>query len=63
MRNGGFAAGLMEREVQIAEKQGLMIAAVVRGILGKLNLSPEQEALVGVVVPQELRMINGPVNV
>lgn len=58
-----FAAGLMEREVQIAEKQGLMIAAVVRGILGKLNLTPEQEALVGVVVPQELRMINGPVNV
>lgn len=58
-----IAAGLMEREVQIAEKQGLMIAAVVRGILGKLNLTPEQEALVGVVVPQELRMINGPVNV
>ena len=53
------AAGCDERRVQLAEQQGLMLAGVVRRILDRLQLSEEQRGLVPVVVPEELRAIEG----
>ena len=50
-------AGIEERRVQLAEAQGALIADVIRRILGRLNLSSDQQALVGEVVPQELRAL------
>ena len=50
-------AGIEERRVELAEQQGLMIAAVIRRILGRLELSPSQQVLVGEVVPDELRAL------
>lgn len=52
-------AGVEERRVQLAEQQGALVASAIRRILVRLNLSPEQEALVGVVVPGELRALAG----
>ncbi len=50
-------AGIEERRVQLAETQGAMLAGVVRAILNRLDLTTEQQQLVAVVVPQELRRI------
>ena len=50
-------AGIEERRIQLAETQGAMLAGVVRAILNRLNLTDEQQALVSVVVPEELRRI------
>ena len=50
-------AGIEERRVQLAEAQGALIADVIRRILGRLNLTHDQQALVGEVVPQELRAL------
>lgn len=47
--------GIEERRVKLAEAQGALVAGVVRAILGDLNLSPEQQALVSEVVPRRLR--------
>lgn len=52
-------AGVEERRVQLAESQGALVAGVIRRILVRLNLSPEQEVLVGTVVPSELRALAG----
>lgn len=52
-------AGVEERRVQLAESQGALVATAIRRILGRLGLSPAQEALVGEVVPQELRALAG----
>jgi hypothetical protein len=54
-----IAAGLAERQVRLAEQQGAMLYAVLNAVLGDLNLSPQQEALVGEVVPRRLREIMG----
>jgi hypothetical protein len=51
------AAGLAERQVHLAELQGAMIAGVIKAILGDLNLTPEQQAQAGKVVPQHLRLV------
>ncbi len=51
------AAGLAERQVRLAERQGAMLAEVIKAILGDLSLSPEQKALVSEVVPRHLRAI------
>lgn len=50
-------AGVEERRVRLAEKQGALVADVIRGILADLHLTPEQELLVGTVVPQRLRQL------
>lgn len=50
-------AGIEERRVKLAEQQGILVAAVVRRILTRLNLSEDQLALVPTVVPEELRTL------
>lgn len=46
-----------ERRTRVSEAQGQLIATAVRQILGGLELSPQQQALVPVVVPRVLRAI------
>lgn len=48
-------AGIQERQVRLAEQQGLLLSSVIRSILAALNLSPEQHELVPQVVPQIIR--------
>lgn len=50
-------AGIAERQVQLAESQGELIATAVRGILQSLNLSPEQWELAPRVVSAQLRAL------
>jgi hypothetical protein len=52
-------AGVEERRVQLAESQGALVAGAIRRILVRLQLTPEQETLVGTVVPSELRALAG----
>ena len=51
-------AGVDERKVRLHEQQGALVSQVIRAVLGDLNLSPEQEALVGTVVPARLRALS-----
>lgn len=48
-------AGVEERRVKLAEEQGRQLAEVIRRILADLDLTPEQQARVPVVVPRRLR--------
>ncbi len=50
-------AGIEERRVKLAEQEGALVAAVIRRILDQLGLTPEQTALVPIVVPKELRAL------
>lgn len=52
------AAGLAERQVRLAERQGAMIAEVLRAVLGDpaLGLSEEQQALVPGLLRQHLQI-------
>lgn len=50
-------AGVEERRVRIAEQTGALVAQAVRRILERMDLSPVQQALVGTVVPEELRAL------
>jgi hypothetical protein len=50
-------AGIEERKVRLAEQQGAMLASVIKNILGDLDLTPQQQARVSVVVPQHLRAV------
>lgn len=50
-------AGIEERKVKLAESQGLLVADVIRRILGALGLTPEQQRLVPEIVPRELRAL------
>lgn len=50
-------AGVDERRVQLAERQGALVADVIRAVLDALNLTPEQWELVPVVVPAQLRLL------
>lgn len=50
-------AGIEERKVKLAESQGLLVADVIRRILGALGLTPEQMLLVPEIVPRELRAL------
>jgi len=52
-------AGVEERRVQLAEKQGELVAQVIRGVLDDLGLTPEQEERVALVVPARLRLLAG----
>lgn len=51
------AAGLAERQVRLAERQGAMLAQVIKAILDDLGLTAAQQALVGEVVPRHLRSV------
>jgi isopropylmalate/homocitrate/citramalate synthase len=53
-----IAAGIEERRVKLAEAQGAMLADVIRAILNDLHLSPEQQRMVGEVVPRHLRAVS-----
>ncbi|MEV0214282.1 hypothetical protein [Micromonospora sp. NPDC050695] len=53
-----IAAGIEERRVRLAESQGALLADVIRRILGDLNLTAEQSALVSEVVPRHLRAVS-----
>jgi hypothetical protein len=48
------AAGLAERQVRLAERQGELLAQVIRGVLDELGLSAEQRQLVPEVVRRHL---------
>lgn len=50
-----ISAGIEERRVRLAEQQGALLAGVIRGILGDLELTPAQAARVSEVVPRHLR--------
>lgn len=50
---------LEERQVRLAQRQADLVIAATHRILGALALTPEQEALVPVVVPREFRRIAG----
>lgn len=47
--------GIAEREVRLAEKQGELLAAVIRGVLADLNLSPQQMERAPEAVQRHLR--------
>jgi hypothetical protein len=50
-------AGLAERMVRIAEKQGEVMATAIQAILTHLNLTPQQEELVPQIVPTIIRQV------
>lgn len=50
-------AGVDERRVQLAERQGALVADVIRGVLDRLHLTPEQWELVPTIVPAQLRLL------
>ena len=50
-------AGIEERRVELAEQQGQAFVSVIRNILNRLALTPDQQALVSTVVPEELRAL------
>jgi hypothetical protein len=52
-----IAAGIEERRVRLAEQQGSLLAGVIKGILGDLSLSPEQQSRVAEIVPRHLRAV------
>lgn len=51
--------GLEERQTRLAERQSNLLHATIARVLAALDLTPEQEALVPVVVPRELRANKG----
>lgn len=52
-----LAAGVAERQVQLAEQQGALLVQVIRGILADLDLTPEQQAAAGQVAARHLRAV------
>jgi hypothetical protein len=50
-----IAAGIEERRVRLAEQQGELLASVIKGILGDLQLTPEQAAIAPRIVADRLR--------
>jgi hypothetical protein len=51
------AAGLAERQVRLAERQGELLAQVIRGVLDELGLSAEQKQLAPEVVRRYLTAV------
>lgn len=50
-------AGVDERQVQLAERQGQMLVEALRRIFDRLGLTDAQRALIPQVVPEELRRV------
>jgi hypothetical protein len=49
--------GIEERRVRLAESAGAQLASVVRAVLDRLGLSPEQQTLALTIVPEEFRRL------
>lgn len=54
-----IAAGIEERRVQIAERQGEAIAAVLKAVIGELNIPDSEADKVPALVGKHLRLIQG----
>jgi hypothetical protein len=52
-------AGVEERRVRIAERDGELVARCIRAILDDLDLNGRQRALISTVVPRHLRALAG----
>jgi hypothetical protein len=52
-------AGFMDRAIKVQEGTAEAVVAVLRRVFERLALTPEQSALVSVVVPEELRALEG----
>lgn len=52
-----ITAGIEERRVRVAESAGQQLAAVVRAVLDRLQLTDEQRSLALSVVPEEFRRL------
>lgn len=50
-------AGIEERRVKLAERDGALVAQAIRAILADLQLTAAQQALVSTVVPARLRAL------
>lgn len=50
-------AGVDERQTRIAEAQAVMLVGVIRAVLDDLDLTAEQRARVGEVVPRHMRAV------
>jgi hypothetical protein len=48
-------AGVAERQIRLAEQQGMVLASAIEDILNRLALTPAQSALIPIVVPEVLR--------
>ncbi|WP_051518657.1 hypothetical protein [Intrasporangium chromatireducens] len=46
-----------ERRTRVTEQQGAIFVEALRAIFARLTLTPEQQALLGTVVPEELRRV------
>lgn len=49
--------GIAERHVELAERVGGLMADLLRGVLGDLNLTEEQQELASAAVPRHLQLI------
>lgn len=51
--------GIAARQVELAERVGSLMADLLRGVLGDLGLSEEQQLVAAVAVPRHLQLIGG----
>lgn len=51
-------SGFEERRLRIDEQTAGMFVTVMRNVLARLDLTPAQQALVGTVIPDELRALD-----
>lgn len=54
-----IAAGVATAQVRIAEEQGRMVVAVIRGVLNRLGLPAEQRMLADRLVPELIASVHG----
>lgn len=54
-----LAAGVEERRIRLAERQGDLLVSVIDAILADLRLTAEQQARVPEIVPRHLRAVSG----
>lgn len=57
-----ISAGIEERRVKLAEQQGALLASVIKGILGELQLTATQAASAPAIVAQHLRAVSVSLN-
>jgi hypothetical protein len=57
-----ISAGIEERRVKLAEQQGALLATVIKGILGDLQLTAAQAASAPGIVAQHLRAVSVSLN-
>lgn len=49
--------GIAARQVELAERVGSLMADLLRGVLGDLDLSEEQQQIASAAVPRHLRLV------